>query len=63
MKPQDEAFALDSDSDFDFEEARPLVGAYPAPSRRCKPPRRSFAIALGVFLLLSFGVSLYVKSV
>ncbi|PCG95438.1 Histidine phosphatase superfamily, clade-2 [Penicillium occitanis (nom. inval.)] len=34
MKPQDEAFALDSDSDFDFEEARPLVGAYPTPSWR-----------------------------
>jgi 3-phytase len=63
MKPQDEMFALDSDSEYDHEEVRPLVGAYSTPLRRCKPPRWTFAIALGVFLLLSFAISLYVKSI
>lgn len=63
MRPQDNVFAVDSDSDDEHKDARPLINAHSASLRRFKPPRRSFAIAIGVFLLFSFGISLYVNTI
>ncbi|EED16457.1 phytase [Talaromyces stipitatus ATCC 10500] len=58
LQPENEMFALDSDSDFAEDEVRPLFGAHPTSSSRCRPPSRNSAIALVVLFLSSLVILL-----